>query len=364
MSKPNEYFPQSVPHPGETLEEKLHEMGMGPKEFAIRTSKPEKTITAILKGESAITPDMAVLFENVTKIPARFWMNAQRNYEEYQARQRQQKLYEEHGTWAALFPVKEMGKLGWISPNLSKNERVGSLLAFFGIASPKSWDDIYYNQAVKASFRISLAHTNAPHAISAWLRKGELLAADLSAPTYSEKTFRNILSEIKTLMAKHPDDFAQQLQTLCLQAGVKVVYTPCLPKAPIHGATRWLNDTPIIQLSGRYKRNDNFWFTFFHEAGHILLHGKKDIFLEKVEYSEKDMEKEKEADDFAVKWTFSEREEAEVISKGTITEEEIIAFAQKFNTHPALIIGRFQHKELIHYSVGRQFIKSVDLGIC
>lgn len=83
MALQNQYFPQSVSHPGTTLEEKLEEMGMGPKEFALRTGKPEKTITAILNGGSSITPDMAVQFENVTKIPANFWTNRQRGYDEY-----------------------------------------------------------------------------------------------------------------------------------------------------------------------------------------------------------------------------------------------------------------------------------------
>ncbi len=75
--KENRYIPQVVFHPGETLSEKLAEMKMGSKEFAVRTDKPEKTINAVLKGESSITPDMAVQFESVTKIPAHFWMNKQ-----------------------------------------------------------------------------------------------------------------------------------------------------------------------------------------------------------------------------------------------------------------------------------------------
>jgi len=86
----NQYFPQSRPHPGETLAEKLKEMAMSPKEFALRIGKPEKTITAILKGDSSITPDMAALFEYTTKIPAHFWMNCQRNYDEYAARAKRQ----------------------------------------------------------------------------------------------------------------------------------------------------------------------------------------------------------------------------------------------------------------------------------
>jgi len=207
-----------------------------------------------------------------------------------------------------------------------------------------------------------LAHTNEPYAISAWLRRGELQARALTVTnTYSEKSFKETLPVIKSLMAKHPVDFQEQLQSLCLEAGVKVVYTPCLPKAPINGATRWLDDTPFIQLTGRYKRNDVFWFTFFHEAGHILLHGKKDVFLENIEYADKINEKEQEADEFAVKWTLSEQEENEIVSQGIVTSEDVRKYAEKFNTHPAIIIGRLQHKKYIPYSVGKEFIEKVEL---
>jgi len=80
MATVNEYFPQTVFHPGTTLEEKLQEMGMSIKEFALRTEKPEKTVIAIIKGASAITHEMAIKFENTTKIPAGFWMRHQKTY--------------------------------------------------------------------------------------------------------------------------------------------------------------------------------------------------------------------------------------------------------------------------------------------
>ena len=162
-------------------------------------------------------------------------------------------------------------------------------------------------------------------------------------------------------MAIQPSDFFSQLQSLCLEAGVKVVFTPCLPKAPINGSTRWLNDTPLIQLTDRYKRNDVFWFTFFHEAGHILLHGKKEIFLENIDYPDKLTKKELEADDFAVKWTFSENEEKEVLEAESLDIEMIRSFAEKFNTHPAIILGRFQHKKFLPFSVGRELIVPIKI---
>jgi len=296
----NKYYPQSVPHPGETLAEKLKEMEMGPKEFAIRAVKPEKTITAILKGASSITPDMAVRFENVTKIPAHFWMNHQRGYDEYIAREKWKAVIEEAKEWAALFPVADMVKMGWLPNVESKTEIAGALLEFFGFSSHKAWEDYYFNQQLKVAFRISLKNTREPYAISAWLRQGELQSAGLKVRVYVEKSFKEALPELNNLKAKHPDKFFSQLQDICLEAGVKVVHTPCLPKAPISGATRWLRDTPLIQLSGGDKSADSFRFTFFHEAGHILLHGKKDIFLEAVDFADVDEGKEKQADDFAL----------------------------------------------------------------
>ena len=178
----------------------------------------------------------------------------------------------------------------------------------------RAWEDYYLKQRLKVAFRISLAHTKEPYAISAWLRKGDLQAAELSAKDYNEKNFKDALPVIKSLMAKHPADFSKKLQSICLSSGVKVVYTSCLTKAPIAGSARWHNDTPLIQLSERYKRNDSFWFTFFHEAGHIILHGKKDIFLEKIDYSDFDKNKEKEADNFAIKWIHTKEENRKLLN--------------------------------------------------
>jgi len=363
MPTKNQYFPQSVPHPGETLAEKLEEMNMGPKEFAIRTGKPEKTITAILKAESGITPDMAVVFETVLNIPAYFWLNNQRIYDEYKAREKRQAVLREAAVWASAFPLADMLKKGWLpATGNSMEEKAGALLHFFGIASHIAWENYYFNQQLKVAFRISLAHSKEPYAVSAWLRKGELQAAELHANPYNEKKFKDALPKLKTLMAQHPDDFFIQLQRVCLSVGVKVVYTPCLPKAPINGATRWLNDdTALIQLSCRYKRNDIFWFTFFHEAGHILLHGKKDIFLESMDYSNLDQQKEAEANAFAVKWILTEEQETEIIQRIGMTDEDIIEFARQFNTHPGVIVGRLQHKGLLHPSLGRNLIVSVKL---
>ncbi len=363
--KKNQFFPQTVPHPGGTLAEKLEEMGMGPKEFALRTGKPEKTIIAILNGQSSITPDMAIQFENVTKIPAHFWMNHQRGYDEFIARKKHKAVIAGAVPWAKAFPLAEMIKKNWLPAVTTKEEKTDALLSFFGIANHHAWTDYYLNQELKVAFRISLHNTSNPFSISAWLRKGDLQAAAMEVPAYDKVKFRQNLEQIKELMAAQAEGYFRALQKICLHAGVKVVYTPCIAKAPISGATRWIGDTPLVQMSGRYKRNDVFWFTFFHEAGHILLHGKKDIFLEQVDYDDKDIEKEKEANDFAVKWTFSEAEEEQFMTEVSDlrNEDNILEYAQKFNTHPAMIAGRLCHKGLVNYAFAHKFFTPVNLEV-
>lgn len=302
MEAKHEYLQQTRPHPGETLTEKLEEMNMGPKEFALRTGKPEKTIIAVMNGKSAITPDMAVQFEQVTLIPANFWMNHQRGYDEFIARVKRKKAITAAIPWAKKFPLAEMIRKGWLPATKNLEEKTTELLNFFSFSNHTGWEDYYFKQQLKVAFRISLKKTVDPYAISAWLRKGELQAKELQAEPFSLNDFKAALPELQQIMRKQRKDSFSQVQKICLSIGVKVVITPGINKVPISGSTRWIKDTPLIQLSDKFKNTDAFWFTFFHEVGHILLHGKKDIFLEKVEYSDKQQNQEEEADAFA--WNY------------------------------------------------------------
>lgn len=358
----NDYSPPMVSHPGQTLSEKLEEIGMGNKEFAIRVHKPEQTITAITSGKSSITAEMAVQFEDVLKIPASFWLTRQRQYDEYLARiKREQKIIAAID-WAKGFPYAQMAKLGMVPSTRKIKEKVVNLFSFFGVSDHKAWEAYYFKQSLKVNFRISLAHTKEAKAVSAWLRQGEIQAKDIYVSEYDSSLLRKSLVEIKTLMAQNPSGFFTQLKVICANSGVKLVYTPCLPKAPIHGSTRWVGNNPLIQLSARYKSNDIFWFTFFHEIGHILKHGKKYISIENINHSDKDEKKEKEADDFAIEYTLNLSQEKQVLSAGwPLSRHQILSMAKAFNTHPGIIIGRLHRLQILPYSQGREYIETIDL---
>ena len=349
-------------HPGVTLEEKLLEMGMSIKEFAIRTSKPEKTIIAVIRGRSSITTEMAVSFENVTMIPASFWLRKQLSYDEYVVRKNREAAAAASAEWMKKFPVAEMVKRGWLNTASSIEEKVQALFSFFAISTEKAWNDYYINQELKLAFRISLVHAKDPHAMSAWLRRGEIQAANISLnEQFDEKKLRSTLPRMKQLMVDDIEGFFPKLQELCGECGVKLVSTQCLPKAPISGATRWINDTPIIQLSNRYRRYDIFWFNFFHEIGHILLHGKKDIFLEHAGCIENDLVKEQEADRFASNILLTSNDEQEILKSHDYSVECIKRAASRYGTHPAIIVGRLQHCNAIGYWQDHSLLKSICL---
>lgn len=360
MANKEKFIPAIAIHPGKTLEEKLKEMGMSIKEFAVRTSKPEKTIFAVIKGNSSITSDMAIAFESVTKIPAHFWLNKQRHYDEYVAREKRKKDLAEEAEWAKSFPLSQMQKLDWIPKAKTDEDKVKTMHSFFQVSSRTGWGDYYLNKQLKVAFRISLSSTKDPYAVSAWLREGENQASELNVSKYSEAEFKKSLPRMKELSKEQPADFSDKLQEICMECGIKLIFTPCIPHVPINGSTRWIGDNPCIQMSDRFKRNDIFWFSFFHEVGHILLHGKKDIFLESIEYDDKQMAKEEEANEFASKLLLSPKEENEIIKKGDFSKKSICFYADKFNTHPAIILGRLQHEKKIPYNKYQDLIVKID----
>lgn len=347
--------------PGDTIQEHIDFIGMSQAELAERMGRPKEKINDIIKGREPITTATAFQFEKVLGIPAGFWLSREQSYRQELYELHQQEEYEKKKDWLSGFPVNEMKKFGWLPNTKEKHVLVDSLLKFFCVASPEEWERIYINEEVSVAFRVSLAHTPSAKAISAWLRQGEIQAKEIELAAFDKKKFKDALTEIRELAFLMPPDFTNQLQNICAKCGVALVFTPSLPKAPISGATRWFHQKPIIQLSGRFKTNDHFWFTFFHEAAHIILHGKKDIFLENVEGTEVDQEKEAEANAFAEKILLSEHELQQIIQAAPLNEQVIFNFAEKFRLPAGVIIGRLQHLKHIPFHFGNACRQKIDL---
>lgn len=353
----NQYKPDFVTHPGLTLIETLESLGLSQVDLAERTGRTKKHINELVQGKAQITPDMALELERVLGVPAEFWNNREQAYQQYLTLKREENRLSEYGEWLDQFPVKNMIERGWIARRESKVALMQEVLSFFGIARPEQWDSSYGRKVV--SYRKSNKHEASKEAVSVWLRAGEIDAQRLYCQPYDEKLFREVLSEIRALTIEIPEFFVPKLRELCASAGVAVCFTKELQKAPISGAARWLSPSKaLIQLSLRYKRNDQLWFSFFHEAGHVLLHKKKDIFLE---YGSHDVDgEEKEADQFACNMLIPPSEFRRFLERGDYSHRSINEFAKKIGIHPGIVVGRLQHDEILPYSRFNDLIMKLE----
>ena len=359
MSPLFKFEPDFAVHPGGTLREKLEDLQITPKEFAVRTGKPEQTISKILNEKSAITPDMAVQFEKVLNIPAKFWLDMQADYDEYIARQKQNEMKKAGSDWARQFPYAQMAKAGWVKPTRKIEEKTDELLSFYNVSKPEVWQNIYIEQELPAYFRVSLKNDKNAYATSALLRYSERTADQMDLPPYNKQKLKHILPELKQIMVSHTNNFLEDIRQTCATTGIAVVFTHSLPKTGLHGVVRWYKNHPVILMTDREKRYDLFWFSFFHELGHLYLHGqKKNIFLEQeIQANEKD-QKEQEADNFAGKWLLTDKQ-FEKIKDIFYTEHTnagkmrvVNYYAQKYSTHPAIIIGRLLRDNKALYPKG------------
>ncbi|MBT3725205.1 MAG: HigA family addiction module antidote protein [Gammaproteobacteria bacterium] len=343
----NEYQPDYTVFPGEVLAYELEFRGMRQQELAKRTGLTPKHIVSLVKGKSAITSETAIKLERALGMPAEYWLNLESQFQETQARLAEGEQLETDLDWLKKIPVNAMIKLGWISRYKDKKEQLVEVLRFLGIASVDQWDDVW--PKLNVAYRQHSAHEVFPEAVSAWLRQGDIQASAIQCNIYDKNAFRKVLDEIRGLTTEPPEVFVPEMQKLCASAGVAVVYVPGLPKTCISGATRWINSKKaIIQLSLRYKTDDHLWFTFFHEAGHILLHGKKEMFLEGA--NGLDVEKEEEANKFSEHELIPKKSFSKFILIGRFSKASIVEFAQAVGIAPGIVVGQLQHKNLLKRS--------------
>ncbi len=330
--------------PGDTIQEHIDHIGMSQAELAERLGRSVTKLNELIKGKASITKETATKLEYVLGIPASFWLNLERQYQDELLEIEQMEHLEQCKEWAEKFPLPMMKKIGLVPHTRNKTEIAKSLLKFFRVASPKQWADIYVGSSL--AFKIELKHTAELEAISVWLRLGELQAKHLSTTPFDKKALRNSLKQIQTISYNHSSSWLDDLQEIFSDCGVALVYTPYIAKAPIYGASRWIknNTLPLIQVTDRHKDYNAFWFTLYHELAHILYHGKKEVFIDGLKSIQPDKTKENEADAFATRMLLSEKERNELFSHACFDKKLVLQLAQKFKKHPAIIVAQVQRK--------------------
>jgi addiction module HigA family antidote len=323
---------------------------MTQRDLAARTGLAPKTVNEIVQGKAPITAETALKLERVVGRPAHFWQNLESLYQEARVRARDHEHLASDLDWLKRVPVQAMVKLGWIAKAGSDHAQLDLVLRFFGVSSVERWVAIWDGREV--AYRQSKRFETHPEAVSAWLRRGEIEAQAIRCSTFDKTRFRTVLDEARALTREPPERFQQPLVARCASAGVAVAFVPELPKTGVSGATRWLTpDKALIQLSLRYKSDDQLWFTFFHEAGHVLLHGKRDIF---IEGDDMDDSKEDEANRFAADHLIPAAALRHLLSHGRPTLTEIDAFAAEIGISPGIVVGRLQRDRVLAFNTGNR----------
>jgi len=333
------YQPDFVSPPGETLRETIEAWDITQAALAERTGKTLKAINEIVQGKSAITPETALQLERVLGVPAGFWLNREARYQEHRARAAAAERSANDESWAKRFPVRAMERREWLPKTKGPAERVDALLGFFGVANVEAWETVWAD--VSARYRKARAFEGDRNALVAWLRRGEVLARAVETKPWNASEFSEILRSIRSLTVRPFAEALPEAIELCASVGVVLVVETELPKARIFGATRWLAPSrALVQLSLRYRTEDHFWFTFFHEAGHILKHGKKEFFVEDGAVRSPE---EEDADRFAAEMLVPSRA-MEGFRQGWMRDKaSLLRFASDLGLGPGIVVGRLQH---------------------
>lgn len=357
-AKSFQYRPDHSLAPGFTLRATLESLGMTQSDLAVRSDLSIKHINQIIKGIAPITPDTALAFEKVTKVPARVWNQLEVAHRDHIARDDEQGELASHVDWVKQFPTNELTRRKLIAGSKNRTELVREVCEFFGVTNRDAWEAVWRQPL--ASFRRSPSLKTDCFAMATWLRIGELRAAEISCDPFDATKFRTALRRVRTFVRNKPDDAQKRIVDVCAKSGVAVMFVADVPGTRASGAARWLTPTKAsMQFSGRYKTDDHFWFSFFHEAAHILLHSKKAYF---VSIDGEDVDSfETEANDFAGQILIPRRFESELTALKT--SEDVNRFAKRIDCSPGVVVGRL-HKERHwdDWSKGARLKKPLDFA--
>ncbi|MDZ7289958.1 MAG: HigA family addiction module antitoxin [candidate division KSB1 bacterium] len=337
--------------PGEYLAEVIAELGMTKDELARRMNRPAAKLSAIFAGDKAITSDTALQLEKVVGVPAHIWTGLEAEYRLTLARlhgAREHQLLQEESKLITKFCYKELVELGFVAKKTKPTEKVSELQHFFGVTSLRNITGL---KRYQAAFRCA-PRKRSPEALAAWLRIGEVKGQKTVCAAFDVNKLEKTLPELRSLTLQPPEQFEPVLYKKLAETGVALVLAPHLPKTYAHGATFWLNrNKAVLMLTLRGSWADIFWFSLFHELGHILLHlSKQEVILESEEIEAENHAREREANQFAADTLIPPEAYKNFVKSGLFSRGDIQRFASRVGIDAGIVVGRLQHDDYIHKS--------------
>jgi Zn-dependent peptidase ImmA (M78 family) len=309
----------------------------------------EDDFDSLLRGQSPLTDCVAARLEAVLGASASFWLRREEHYRKQleQLTQGVDPENDDYKSWLKSLPIKDMQGLGWVKSTKDKFEKLRSLLDFFDVPNLDAWYRTYVDVRAAAAFRTTDAYFEDAPATTAWLRQGELQAERIQCGNWSPERFKAQLSKIRSLtQIATPSEFLPKLQELCAEAGVALVTVKAPKGCRASGATFFASpNKAVLLLSFRYLSDDQFWFSFFHEAAHLILHWDAGLLILETSESPKSP-REDEANRFAAEQLIP-RELQHRLPEAAKTLRGIVKLARDAGVSYGIVVGQMQFRGLV-----------------
>lgn len=341
MNNEKLFQPTWASPPGETILDILAKRRLSEGDFANLMGLPLQSARSLLEGDTPISMSIARQLQKILGASMEFWMSR-----DFQYRSDIKKLVQENGGWISELPIKDMINFGWINPGPTRQDRLAACLRFFDVPNVFTWRQKYSILEKRVAFRESRTFDSHPGSVAAWLRQGEIQAEEIQCKSWNADWFRQSLLEMRSLTCwKDPGRFVPELQKRCAESGVAVTIVRAPAGCRASGATKFINpQKALLHLSFRYLTDDQFWFTFFHEAGHLILHGSTQLFLEGIETESES--KEMEANEFAENILVPPKMKKKLLDL-PLNTREVIRFSVEVGVSPGVVVGQLQHFNVI-----------------
>lgn len=332
--------------PGDIIKEELEARGWTQTDFAEIIGKSARLVNEVIMGKRAVTPDTARVLADAFGTSAQFWMNLESAYQLSKLKTdaspvaRRARLY-------SLFPVKEMIRRGWIATSESLDVMEAQFCNFFGLKNLETPPQFHSYAARRTTY----TETEQSPMLTAWLYRARQIAQGVSIGKFSAKSFDSAIVQLKALMV-NPED-VRQVPRVLAEAGIRLVLVEPFAGMKVDGVCFWLDaNSPVIAMTLRFDRIDNFWFVLMHELRHVA---NKDGQSGNVIIDENLGAESGEA---GVKPEFervADAEAAEAIIPAAVfddftlrvaplySEVRIAGFAARIGVHPGIVVGRL-HK--------------------
>lgn len=342
--------PDFIIHPGETLIEVLEDREMSQKELAVRTGVTEKHISTVVKGQKNISVAFAKKLEYALGIDAGFWINLQSNYDrELLEFEEMNNITEEE--LAVLKPLKQVIEYFISKKKLEEKsneaERILCLRRILAVSNLTAIPKITYNAAYRAQVATNINVDT--YVLYAWQRICELITKKVVVSDELDvELLKESIPQIKRLMFEDINTVQSKLEKIFSQCGIAFKIVKHFKGAPVQGFIKKTDEGRLILcMSIRKNRADIFWFTLFHEIGHII---HNDVHQRFIDFHSVQSDAEAKADAFARDILMDAKEYKAFVVKGDFSIRAIENFAKDQGVRSYIVIGRLQSDKIIGWN--------------